>query len=182
LKRLFHLQRRTTMTQAKLGVLDYGEELRTGSSGVPLALAETFYRRVILNREGMKKVAVRLGLSKPVALRLSAMLRKNGLPSQRRLICLSLGYPERTYQQIAEAFGVSEDVVRDCDRRLEKIRRKEPLSSEYWEDIAEDDLTQDEIYSRAEAVRRRNDLAKAGLFEGPWRGTPGREALGECSP
>ena len=166
------------MTQTLLGRLEYGEELRTGSSGVPLALAPTFYHRVIKNREGMKRVCLQVGLSKPVALRMSAMLRKNGLPSRDRLIVLSLDYPERTYQHIAAAFGVSVDAVRDCDMRIDRIRRAEPLSSEYWEDITEDDLTQDEIYARAAAVRRRNDLAKAGLLEGPWRGTPGREALG----
>lgn len=170
------------MTHSKMGRLDFGEELRVGSSGVPLALAGTLHRRVILNREGLKKVSIQIGLSKPVAVRMAAMLRKNGLPSRDRLICLSLGYPERTYQHIADAFGVGEDVVRDCDRRMRRIRRKEPLSSEFWEDISEDDLTQDEIYSRAAAVRRRNDLAKEGLLAGPWRGAPGRAALGECSP
>jgi hypothetical protein len=182
LMRLFHLQRRKKMTQVNLGRLDFGEELRVGSSGVPLALAETLYRRVINNREGLKKVAIQIGLSKPVALRMAYMLRKNGLPSTERLICLSLGYPERRQQEIAAAFGVSEEVVRDCDMRLEEIRDAEPLSSEHWEDILEDDMSQDEIYARAEAVRRRNELAKAGLFTGPWRGTPGRAALGECSP
>ena len=170
------------MTQAKLGVLDFGEELRTGSAGVPLALAPTLYHRVIKKREGLKKVAIEVGLSKPVALRMAAMLRANGLPSTARLICLSLGYPDRRYTDIAQAFGVDEELVRECDLRLESIQRKEPLTSEYWEDMAEDDLTQDEIYSRAAAVRRRNDLAKAGLLAGPWRGAPGRAALGERSP
>jgi hypothetical protein len=178
-KRLFRLWRRKKMREReRLTGLEYGEELRTGSAGVPLALAPTLYHRVVKNREGLKKVSIQIGLSKPVAMRMSYMLRKHGLPSRDRLIALSLGYPERTYRHIAAAFGVSDEVVRDCDLRIDRIRKAEPLSSEYWEDILETDLTQDEIYARAAVVRRRNELAQSGLLAGPWRGTPGREALG----
>ena len=155
-----------------------GEELRTGSAGVPLALAPDLHRTVIVNNQPPKKTAREMGLSVEVAARMVALMRKHGLPSTDRLITLSLGYPDRTYAEIAAAFRVTVDYVNDCVLRLSSIRRAEPLSTELWEDITEKTMSQDEIYARAAAVRRRNELDKREVPSSPVRRTPGRASLG----
>lgn len=136
-------------------------ELRVGSAGVPLALAEELHRRIIINHEFPMPVYKKLGLSRDVGARMIRLMKKHGIPSLQRLIVLSLGYPARTNEDIAERFGIPLEAVEHCAERAEEIRCKEPLSTELWEDIDEDTMNQGEIWSRAEAVRlnREGDLA-----------------------
>lgn len=166
------------MRVRKYGHLDCGEELRTGSAGVPLAVADRLFDLSVRGHRGLVQTATELGLSKGVAIRMAMLLRRHGVPSKERRILLSLGYPERSKADVAAAFGVSVDYVEWCEERAKELRRSEPLSTELWEDITEDEMSPDEIRARAQTVRRRNELVQAGLSEGPFRGPQGREALG----
>lgn len=159
-----------------------GNELRIGSGGVPLAVAPDLYRRVIVNGEPPRKVYGDLELSGDVGKRMLALLRRHRLPSKERLIVLSLGYPERSHADIASAFRVTVDQVLQCEKNASSIRRNEPLSTELWEDITDDDLTQAEIAARAAHIRRMNDaVVKGEVLERPWSRAQGREGVGDPS-
>ena len=164
------------------GRLDCGEELRIGSSGVPLALAAALHRMAIINKQPPKRTARELGLSVDVALRMIGLLRRHGLPSTDRLILMSVGYPDRTYAEIAAAFRVTVDHVNDVVLRASSLRRAEPLSTELWEDITEKTMTQDELYARAAEVRRCNELDKREVPGGPEGCPQGRARVGGLSP
>ena len=138
------------MPQDKLG----GSELRVGSAGVPLAVAPALHRRVLINREQPRKVWGDLELSEEVGKRMTMLLRRHGLPSNKRLIVLSLGYPDRTHAEIAKAFSCTVDVVQECERLAAAIRHSEPLSTELWEDLADEDVLPEEAAVRAAEVRR----------------------------
>lgn len=138
------------MPQDKLG----GSELRVGSAGVPLAVAPALHRRVMINREPPRKVWGDLELSEEVGKRMTMLLRRHGLPSHRRLIVLSLGYPDRTHAEIAKAFSCTVDFVRQCSGMAAAIRHAEPLSTELWEDLADEDVHPEEVAARAAEVRR----------------------------
>lgn len=155
-----------------------GEELRTGCSGVPLALAPDLFRAVVINKQPPKKTAREMGLSAPVAIRMLTLMKKHRVPSMDRLIVLSLGYPDRTPAEIAAAFHVSVDYVNDCASRMSAIRKAEPLSTELWEDITPKTMSQDEIYARAAEVRRRNELVKREVPGGAVGCPQGGESLG----
>lgn len=159
-----------------------GEELRTGSAGVPLALAPDLRRTCLINKQPPRRTAKEMGLSVDVALRMLAMMRRHGLPSTDRLILLSVGYPERTYAEIAAAFRVTVDHVNDVVLRASSLRRAEPLSTELWEDITETTMTQGEIYARAAEVRRKNELDKREVPSGTVGCAPGREVMGGLGP
>ena len=159
-----------------------GEELRTGCSGVPLAVADDLNRRVLVNKEPPRSTARDLGLSVDVATRMLGLLRKHKLPSRDRLILLSIGYPDRTYAEIAAAFRVTVDHVADVASRASSLRRAEPLSTELWEDYTPKTMTQAEIYARAAEVRRRNELDKRGVPEGAAGCPPCRAGLGGLGP
>jgi len=142
---------------------------------VPLAVAPALHRRVMVNREQPRKVWGDLELSEEVGKRMTMLLRRHGLPSNKRLIVLSLGYPDRTHAEIAKAFSCTVDVVQECERMAAAIRHSEPLSTELWEDLAEEDVHPDEMASRAAEVRRT------------WRGNgldqrPLSERLKDCAP
>jgi hypothetical protein len=159
------------MPQKALG----GQELRVGSAGVPLAVAKILHRRVVINREQPRKVWEDLELSEAVGKRMTRLLKRHGLPSQKRLIVLSLGYPERTHAEIAKAFACTVDVVQACSGQAADLRRAEPLSTELWEDLTEKDVAPQEAAERAAAVRRT------------WRGNgldqrPLSERLKDCAP
>jgi hypothetical protein len=128
-------------------------ELRVGSAGVPLALAEELWNLVIVRQRQAMLIYRRLGLSRDVGIRMLALMKENRLPSQQRLVVLSLGYPDRTIEEIAERFGIALDAVAYCRDNANEIRRREPLSSEYWEDIDEDTMTQEEIMDLAYSIR-----------------------------
>lgn len=160
--------------------MDCGDELRIGSAGVPLALAPDLYRTVVINRQPVKKTARILGLSSDVAMRMVALMKRHGVPSQDRLILLSVGYPDRTYAEIAAAFRVTVDHVNDCVLRMSSIRRAEPLSTELWEDITEQTMPQDEISRRAAEVRRCNELDKREVPGRPVGRPPRGAHLGGC--
>lgn len=158
---------------------NHGEELRTGSAGCPLSVAAVLHRRVIVNKESCKIVRRELSLSEDVCRRMLILLRRHGLPSKERLIVLSLPYPERTFADIASAFSVTVDYVQQCAARAPHIRRKEPLSSELWEDIEDGDPTQSEIQAAARAIRRANNaLVKEGLPGRSIKRASRREGLG----
>lgn len=159
-----------------------GEELRTGASGVPLALAPDLQRMVIVNRLAPRKVARDLGIAGDVALRILKLLKRHGLPSTDRLILLSIGYPDRTYAEIAAAFHTTVDHVNDVVLRASSLRRAEPLSTERWEDFTDDTITQDELYARAAEVRRLNELDQREVPCRPVGCAPGREGLGGFGP
>lgn len=159
-----------------------GDELRTGASGVPLALAADLYRAVVVNRQAPRKVARDMGLAIEVSSRMLTLMKRHGVPSQDRLILLSVGYPDRTYAEIASAFRTTVDHVNDVVLRASSIRRAEPLSTELWEDITEQTMTQDELYARAAEVRRLNELDKREVPVGPGGRPQGREGLGGLSP
>ena len=170
------------MPQKELNRLRGGEELRTGASGVPLALAQDLYRTVVTNRQPPRKTAREMGLSAEVALRMLALMKRHGLPSADRLILLSAGYPERTYAEIAAAFRVTVDHVNDVVLRASSLRRSEPLSTELWEDITEKTMPQSELYARAAEVRRKNELDKREVPEGSVRRPQGGAVMGGLSP
>lgn len=158
-----------------------GQELRVGSAGVPLALAKDVHRRVVVNREPPRKAWAELELSDEVGRRMTTLLRRHGLPSQKRLIVLSLNYPERTYAEIASAFSTSVDVVEECARLAPAIRHAEPLSTELWEDITEQDVQPQEVAARAGDVRstwRGNELDEGPVPERVVAGAQGRASLG----
>jgi len=167
-----------TYRQRLSKVMAGGEELRTGASGVPLALAPDLHRMVIVNGLPLLKTARELGLSTDVARRMLTMLRRHKLPSRDRLILLSIGYPDRTYAEIAAAFGVTVDHVNAVVLRASSMRRKEPLSTELWEDITEKTMTQDELYTRAAEVRRLNELEQREVPKGLVGRSPGRAGVG----
>jgi hypothetical protein len=110
---------------------------------------------VIINREQLKKVCNDLDLSQEVGKRMAMMLRRHDLPSRDRLICLSIGYPDRSLAEIAAAFGVSVDYVANVSARAADLRREEPLSSELWEDICEKTPTPGQLAIAAEKVREK---------------------------
>ena len=178
------MKKRETRTyqQRESRVMAGGEELRTGASGVPLALAADLHRMVIVNRQPPRRTASELGLSVDVSARMLALLKRHGVPSRDRMILLSVGYPERTYAEIAAAFHTTVDHVNAVVLRASSIRRAEPLSTELWEDITEKTMTQDEIAIRAAEVRRLNELDKREVPERPVGRAPGREGLGGLSP
>lgn len=155
-----------------------GEELRTGASGVPLALAPDLQRMVIVNRQTPRRVARDLGIAGDVALRILKLLRRHGLPSTDRLILLSVGYPDRTHAEIAAAFRTTVDHVNDVVLRASSLRRAEPLSTERWEDFTDDTMTPDELYARAAEVRRLNELDQREVSGRPVGCAPGRKGLG----
>lgn len=171
-----------TYRQRESRVIAGGEELRTGASGVPLALAADLYRMVIVNRQPPRKTARELGLSVDLSARMLTLMKRHGVPSRDRLILLSVGYPERTYSEIAAAFHTTVDHVNAVVLRASSIRRAEPLSTELWEDITEKTMTQDEISVRAAEVRRLNELDKREVPERPVGRAQGREGLGGLSP
>lgn len=183
------------MPQDRLG----GNELRVGSAGVPLAVAPALHRRVVINREPPRKVWGDLELSEEVGKRMTMLLRRHGLPSQSRLIVLSLGYPDRTHAEIAKAFAVTVDAVQECSHRAPALRHAEPLSTELWEDLTEEDVHPQEVAARAEEVRstwRGNGLDErplsqrfgersqggAGVGAGPARPWARHGARGEARP
>jgi hypothetical protein len=159
-----------------------GEELRTGASGVPLAVAEDLHRAVVINRQPPRLTARNLGLADDVALRMLTLIKRHGVPSVERRILLSVGYPERTHAEIAAAFRTTVDHVNEVVLRASSIRRAEPLSTELWEDITEKTMMPDEVYARAAEVRRLNELDKREVPGGPGRSAPGRESLGGIGP
>lgn len=159
-----------------------GEELRTGASGVPLALAEDLHRTVLINRQPPRATARAMGLAGDVALRMLTLMRRHGVPSVNRRILLSAGYPDRTYAEIAAAFRTTVDHVNEVVLRASSIRRAEPLSTELWEDITEKTMMPDEVYARAAEVRRLNELDKREVPGGPGGSAPGREVLGGVGP
>lgn len=159
-----------------------GDELRTGSSGVPLALAADLHRTVIVNKQPVRRVARDMGLAIDVAARMLMMMRRHGVPSQDRLILLSVGYPDRTYAEIASAFHTTVDHVNDVVLRASSLRRAEPLSTELWEDITEQTMTQDELYARAAEVRRLNELDKREVPGGAVGCPQGGKGVGGLSP
>lgn len=159
-----------------------GDELRTGASGVPLALAADLYRAVVVNRQQPRKVAKDMGLSVDVSARMLAMMRRHGVPSQDRLILLSVGYPDRTYAEIAAAFRTTVDHVNAVVLRASSLRRSEPLSTELWEDVTEQTVMPDELYARAAEVRRMNELDQRAIPGGAGRCAPGRESVGGFGP
>lgn len=157
------------------------EELRIGSSGVPLALAPDLYRKVLINREQLKKACEQLQLSRYVGMRMVKFMRRHGLPSRDRLICLSIGYPDRTFAEIASAFGVSVDYVAQVEARTAELRRAEPLSSELWEDICEDTPTQQQLADAAAKVREKwssDELVQRQVFGSPAAGPRSRAGVG----
>ena len=156
---------------------DFGEELRTGSAGVPLAVADEYHRRVIINREPPKITARKMGLSDEVCTRLLMLLKRHGLPSRDRLILLSVGYPERSYSEIASAFSVTVDYVNDVVLRAASLRKREPLSTELWEDITEETMMPDEVYARAAEVRRINALVEGAVLGFAEDGSPVRAGV-----
>jgi hypothetical protein len=151
--------------RSRLSAEDSWEELRVGSAGVPLTVAPEFYRRVLINSEGPCIVARSLGLSADIGKRWSQLMKRHRCPSQDRRILLSLGYPERTAEEVAAAFGVTHAYITDCLARADALREQEPLSTELWEDVTEDTMPQDEIYARAAEVRRLNDLVKSKVSD-----------------
>jgi hypothetical protein len=155
-----------------------GEELRTGASGVPLALAEDLHRDVLINGLPPRKTAMAMGLSDHVAMRMLTLMKRHGVPSVNRRILLSVGYPDRTYAEIAAAFRTTVDHVNEVVLRASSLRRAEPLSTELWEDITEKTMMPDEVYSRAAEVRRLNELDKREVPGGPGGCSPGGEGLG----
>lgn len=159
-----------------------GDELRTGAAGVPLALAADLYRSVVVNRQQPRKVAKDMGLSVDVASRMLSLLRRHGVPSQDRLILLSIGYPDRTYAEIAAAFRTTVDHVNAVVLRASSLRRAEPLSTELWEDITETTVMQDELYARAAEVRRQNELDQRAVPGGSFGSAQGREGVGGFRP
>lgn len=159
-----------------------GDELRTGASGVPLALAADLYRAVVVNRQQPRKVAKDMGLSVDVSGRMLTLMRRHGVPSQDRLILLSAGYPDRTYAEIAAAFRTTVDHVNAVVLRASSLRRAEPLSTELWEDITETTVMQDELYARAAEVRRMNELDQRAIPGGPGGCTQGRASVGGFCP
>ena len=159
-----------------------GDELRTGASGVPLALAADLYRSVVVNRTAPRKTARDMGLAVEVAARMVTLMKRHGVPSRDRLILLSVGYPDRTYAEIASAFGTTVDHVNDVVLRASSLRRAEPLSTELWEDITEQTMTQDELYARAAEVRRLNELEQREVPCGPVGRAQGGEGVGGLSP
>ncbi len=161
--------------------LRYGQELRVGSSGVPLSVAPDLHRRAIVNREPPRAVWKDLELSPEVGKKLTALLRRHGCPSRERLIALSLGYPERTHAEIAAAFRCTVDHVADCAHRIASIRRVEPLSTELWEDMDEADILPDEVARRAAEVRaQRSDdgLDQTEIPGSSGQGSQGRAGVG----
>lgn len=158
-----------------------GEELRTGASGVPLALAGDLHRMVLVNRMPPRRTARNLGLSVDVGVRMLVLLRRHGVPSRDRLILLSANYPDRTHAEIAAAFRVTVDHVNDVVQRASSLRQAEPLSTELWEDITTKTMTQDEIYARAAEVRRRNELDKRGFPASPEGRSPRGARVGGLS-
>lgn len=159
-----------------------GEELRTGASGVPLALAHELHNAVAINRRPLKAAARDLGIASPVAARMMALSRRCGVPSLDRRIVLSAGYPDRTPADIAAGFRVTVDRVHQCIANAESIRRAEPLPTEYWEDVDGKTMSMEEIRSRALAVRMRNEMAKRGLPASTGPGAPRGEGVGGVGP
>lgn len=169
------------MPQDKLG----GSELRVGSAGVPLAVAPALHRRVLINREQPRKVWGDLELSEEVGKRMTMLLRRHGLPSHRRLIVLSLGYPDRTHTEIAKAFSCTVDFVQECSGMAAAIRHAEPLSTELWEDLADEDVHPEEMAARAAEVRRTwrgNGLDQRPLSERLKDRTPSGAGVGGGGP
>jgi hypothetical protein len=154
------------------------EELRTGASGVPLALAEDLHRDVLINGLPPRKTAAAMGLSDHVAARMLKLMRRHGVPSVNRRILLSVGYPDRTYAEIAAAFRTTVDHVNEVVLRASSLRRAEPLSTELWEDITEKTMMPDELYARAAEVRRLNELDKREVPGAAGGCAPGGESLG----
>jgi len=162
----------------------FGEEWRLGS-GVPLALVPEIHRRVLINREPAMMVYDRIGVGPEVGRKITALLRKNRLPSTKRLILLSAGYPERTHEEIASAFGVTVEFVADVCRRAARVRQAEPLTSEYWEEIDADDLMPKDLAARAAAVRdtwRLNGVVEGRLSGSAIQGPPGGTSVGGRTP
>jgi hypothetical protein len=142
----------------------FGNEWRIGSTGVPLTLAPDLHRRVIINKEPPLPVYYQLGLNREVGARITGLLRTHGLPSRDRLIVLSANYPGRDELDIARAFGMQVKDVRSVLERVVELRESEPLSTELWEDITEEEVWPDELRSRASEVRRRNELVKRAVL------------------
>lgn len=165
------------MPQDKLG----GNELRVGSAGVPLAVAPALHRRAVINQEPPRKVWGDLELSEEVGRRMTTLLKRHGLPSTKRLIVLSLGYPDRTHAEIARAFATTVDFVQECSRTAASLRRSEPLSTELWEDLTESDVQPQEVAARAAEVRntwRGNGLDERPLSERLGHRTQGGAGVG----
>jgi len=160
----------------------YGEELRTGSAGVPLAVADEFHRRVIINKEQPRITAREIGLSEEVCARMLMLLKRHGLPSRDRRILLSIGYPDRSYSEIAAAFGVTVDHVNDVVLRASALRRREPLSTELWEDYTETTMAPDEVYARAAEVRRTNEMDQGKVLGVAKDGSPIRAGVRRKPP
>lgn len=157
------------------------EELRVGSAGVPLAVAPDLYRRVVINREQLKKVCADLELSQEVGKRMAMMLRRHDLPSRDRLICLSIGYPDRSLAEIAAAFNVSVDYVANVSARAADLRREEPLSSELWEDVCEKTPTPEQLAQAAAKVREKwssDELVQRQVFGSASSGPRSRAGVG----
>lgn len=156
----------------------FGDESGIGCAAVPLAHAPEIHRRILINKEPAVSVYRRFGLSKEVAARITVLLRRHGLPSRDRLVVLAANYPDRAPVDIARAFNLTVDQVLDILVRTPEIRAAEPLSTEMWEDIDEDDVTPAEIRRRAQEVRRRNELVKRQVPQGPSRRAQGGAGLG----
>lgn len=157
---------------------DFGDESGIGCAAVPIAHAPEIYRRLLVNKEPASRVYRHFGLSREVAARITALLRRHGLPSRDRLVTLAANYPDRAPVDIAKAFNLTVDQVLDILVRTPEIRAAEPLSTELWEDIADDEVTPAEIRRRAQEVRRRNELVKRQVPEGPSRRAQGGAGLG----
>lgn len=158
----------------------YSEELRTGCLGVPLSLAQEVYRRCVINRETALQVGPELSLSIEVCRRMACMMKRCGLPTVERLIVLSLGYPDRSPEDVAAAFAVTVEDVLACRDNADQIRSAEPLPSELWEDITRRDMSPAEIQERAEQ-KKRHGMEQKRLSGRSRKGPPSRARVGRSA-
>jgi len=161
---------------------DSYDDFSIGSTGVPLALTSEVHLRVFAKKMPVMKVAKALGISRKVMANMMRLLRDHGLPSVERLVVLSLNYPDRTCEMVANAFEISEQEVWSIANRAEEIRRREPLPSEQWEDIGDDDLSPAEVRYRAELVRRQHALEQEEVSLSSFASARRRKILGDPSP
>jgi len=132
-----------------------------------LGFADDLRRRCLVNREGVKAVARKLGVDEGQAVGAVRLLR-HGRYSPERLALVVMLDPGMDDADIAEIFGRSERWARVVRSKAEEIRAEEPIPERLeWVDpgLQPQDPTPEQIAERAAELRAKAPVVHHGRDE-----------------
>lgn len=129
--------------------------VNTGYRSV-FAEASEVWRRIIINRETVNRVAGDLRYPKPQVSLLVRWLKAMGeVPPKSRLAVAAMLVPDATDADIAWAFRMPLAWARSCRRHKHQIRNAWPVSEEFeYVELEKDDPTPDQIREMCSRIPR----------------------------